>query len=197
MNKRKCFVLLSAALAVMQVQIPSYGAWIQKDNHWVYEDNQIYEKNAWKMIDEAWYYFDDTGYMVTGWRLIDGKWYFLNPVSDGTKGKMLTGWQWINGRCYYLSGQSENTHPKGAMYINEKTPDGYSVDSTGAWIDEFGTLQYVSGKGIQTVTMREAASENNFSGRGSGGGGAGSWGSSVKPDKGTKPEMALKIRYRM
>jgi|GEM_PF-5121197 len=26
MNKRKCFVLLSAALAVMPVQIPSYGA---------------------------------------------------------------------------------------------------------------------------------------------------------------------------
>ncbi len=192
MNKRKCFVLLSAALAVMQVQIPSYGAWIQKDNHWVYEDNQIYEKNAWKMINEAWYYFDDTGYMVTGWRLIDSKWYFLNPVSDGTKGIMLTGWQWIDGRCYYLSGQSENTHPKGAMYINEKTPDGYSVDSTGAWIDEFGTLQYVSGMGIQTVTMREAASENNFSGRGSGGGGAGSWGSSVKPDKGTKPDNGPK-----
>ena len=188
MNKRKSFVLFSAALAVIPVQIPSYGAWIQKDNHWVYEDNKIYEKNACKLIDGAWYYFDDTGYMITGWRLIDGKWYFFNPVSDGTKGKMLTGWQWIDGRCYYLSGQSENTHPKGAMYINEKTPDGYSVDSTGAWIDEFGTLQYVPGKGIQSVTMKETALESGFSGRGSGGGGAGSWGSSAKPDKGTKPD---------
>lgn len=192
MNKRKCFTLLSAALAVMSVQISSYGAWLQKDGHWIYEDNQNYEKNAWRLIDGGWYYFDDTGLMVTDWKQVDSKWYFLNPVSDGLKGKMLTGWQWIDGRCYYLSDQSENFHSKGAMYINEKTPDGYSVDSTGAWIDEFGTLQYVPGKGIQTATVKEAALESNFSGRGSGGGGAGSRGSSAKPDKDIKPDSGSK-----
>ncbi len=188
MNKRKCFALLSAALTVTSAPIPSYGAWIQKDNHWIYEDNQIYEKNAWKLIDGAWYYFEDTGYMVTGWRIIDGKWYFLNPASDGTKGKMLTGWQWIDGRCYYLSGQSEVKHPKGALYINEKTPEGYLVDSVGAWIDEYGILQYVPGKGIQTDITKEVASKSKFSGRGSGSGGSGSRGSNTKPDKDTKPD---------
>ncbi len=212
MNKRKYFVLLSAALAVVSVPIPSYGAWVRKDNHWIYEDNQIYEKNAWRLIDGAWYYFDDTGYMVTGWRLIggvwhyfddtgymiagwrliDGKWYFLNPVSDGTKGRMLTGWQWIDGRCYYLSDLSENNHPRGALYINEKTPDGYPVDSVGAWTDEDGTVQYVPGKGIQTVIAKEAASESKLSGRGSGGGGSGSQGSSTKPDKDPKPDSGPK-----
>ncbi|WP_312427799.1 DUF6273 domain-containing protein [Lacrimispora sp.] len=192
MNKRKCFALLSTALAVMSVSIPSYGAWIQKDNHWIYEVDQIYEKKVWRLIDGGWYYFDDTGYMVTGWRLIDGNWYFLNPVSDGTKGKMLTGWQWIDGCCYYLSDLSENNHPKGALYINEKTPDGYSVDSIGAWTDEDGTVQYVPGKGIQTVMVKEAASKSKLFGRGSGGGGSGSQGSSTKTDKGTNPDSGPK-----
>ncbi|EXG84792.1 cell wall-binding repeat-containing protein [Clostridium sp. ASBs410] len=192
MNKRKSFALLSATLAVISVPIPSYGAWIQKDNHWIYEDNKIYEKNAWRLIDGAWYYFDDTGYMVTGWRLIDGKWYFLSPDSDETKGKMLTGWQWIDGRCYYLSDRSENNHPKGALYINEKTPDGYPVDYAGAWTDEDGTVQYVPGKGIQTVFAKEAASKNKLSGKGSGGGGSGSRRSSTKPEKDIKPDSGPK-----
>jgi len=192
MNKRKSFALLGATLAVISVPIPSYGAWIQKDNHWIYEDNKIYEKNAWRLIDGAWYYFDDTGYMVTGWRLIDGKWYFLSPDSDETKGKMLTGWHWIDGRCYYLSDRSENNHPKGALYINEKTPDGYPVDYSGAWTDEDGTVQYVPGKGIQTVFAKEAASKNKLSGKGSGGGGSGSRGSSTKPEKDIKPDSGPK-----
>lgn len=192
MNKRKCFTLLSVALAVMSVSNPSYGAWIQKDNHWAYEVDQIYEKNTWRLIDGEWYYFDDTGYMVTGWRLVDGKWYFLNPVSDGTKGKMLTGWQWFDGCCYYLSDLSENNHPKGALYINEKTPDGYTVDSVGAWTDEDGTVRYVPGKGIQTVIVKEAASENKLSRSGSGGGGSGSRGSSTKTDKDTKSDRGPK-----
>lgn len=40
---------------------------------------------------------------------------------------MLTGWNWINGRCYYLEPES------GRMLSDAVTPDGYTVDSSGAW----------------------------------------------------------------
>lgn len=177
---------------VTSISIPSYGAWIQKDSHWIYGENQIYEKNAWRLIEGAWYYFGDNSYMVTGWRLIDGKWYFLNPVSDGTKGKRLTGWQWIDGCCYYLTEQSGINHPEGAMYISEKTPDGYSIDSSGAWIDENGTIQYVSGKGIQTTNTKKSTLAGKISNGSSGGGGSRSQGSDPRPDMGTKPDSSSK-----
>ncbi|MDR1550309.1 MAG: hypothetical protein LBT06_17225, partial [Hungatella sp.] len=195
MNKRKYLALLSAVLIITSIPIPSYGAWIQKDNHWIYEDNQVYVKSTWILlpnetgdaVDAAWYYFDEAGYMATGWQLIANKWYFLNPVSDGTRGKMLTGWQWIDGHCYYLSTQTDSVHQEGAMYTNEKTPDGYFVDASGAWIDENGTVQYVPGKGIQTVIVKKATSTTKFSGGSSGG-----KGSSSKPDKDTEPDAGSK-----
>ena len=36
------------------------------------------------------------------------------------------GWQWIDGKCYYFDGN-------GYMLSNTITPDGYTVDSSGAW----------------------------------------------------------------
>lgn len=39
----------------------------------------------------------------------------------------LTGWNWINGRCYYLEPES------GRMLSDAVTPDGYTVDGSGAW----------------------------------------------------------------
>ena len=59
------------------------------------------------MVDGVWYYFDENGIMQTGWQLIDGKWYYLEPVS----------------------GQN-----KGHLFVNTVTPDGYKVDSNGAWM---------------------------------------------------------------
>ena len=35
-------------------------------------------------------------------------------------------WKWINGKCYYFDSN-------GYMLANTTTPDGYTVDSTGAW----------------------------------------------------------------
>lgn len=45
--------------------------------------------------------------MVTGWQQIDGRWYYFNEKSDGFCGTMLS---------------------------NTTTPDGYTVDGSGAWI---------------------------------------------------------------
>lgn len=196
MKKRKWVALLTAALTITSIPVPSYGAWVQKDNKWLYENNQTYEKGTWKMIpdgtghtvDGAWYYFDDAGYMATGWQLIAGKWYFFSPQSDGIQGQMLTGWQWIDGCCYYLAEQSAGNYPTGAMYMDDTTPDGYTVDSSGAWTDG-GGVQYVPGKGIQTVILQRTATTSKFSGGGSGGGGGGSGGhGSSKPGKDNQPD---------
>ena len=95
----------------------------------------------------SWFRFDANGFMVTGWFTdTDGNVYFLHNVSDNTlgrmytgwhriggswyafgpSGRMLTGWNWINGRCYYLEPES------GRMLSDAVTPDGYTVDSSGA-----------------------------------------------------------------
>ena len=77
--------------------------------------------------DMRWYYFHERpdgsmGHMYTGWNEIDGSWYFF-----GRDGRMMTGWRWINRRCYYMDPIS------GRMYSNTVTPDGFTVDATGAW----------------------------------------------------------------
>jgi hypothetical protein len=188
MIKRKWVILLSTVFGMTQIPIPVYAAWeYREESNWIFEENQTYESSTWKLIDNTWYYFDQSGNMTTGWQLINEKWYFFNPVSDGTKGKMLTGWQWIDGKCYFLSLETEATYPEGAMYANGITPDGYSVNASGAWQDETGTVQYVPGKGIQTVIAKKETSTTKVSGGGSSGGGSGGKGSNSKPDSGSKP----------
>jgi hypothetical protein len=39
----------------------------------------------------------------------------------------INSWKWINGKCYYFDGN-------GYMLANTTTPDGYTVDSSGAWV---------------------------------------------------------------
>jgi hypothetical protein len=81
----------------------------------------------------SWYYFSETpgatqGQMATGWlKAADGAWYLLDAT-----GKMLTGWQEWGGAWYYLSDGSDG-RSAGTLYVNATTPDGYSVDATGAW----------------------------------------------------------------
>ena len=49
---------------------------------------------------------------------------------------MFTGWNWIKGvdgkeRCYYFNPNSDGT--RGKLFKSCTTPDGYTVDETGAW----------------------------------------------------------------
>ena len=97
-----------------------------------------------------WYYMNDnTGILETGWHLDkqDGRWYYLD-----LSGEMLLGWQNISGKYYYFNTVvpqksyewdanafkwnylNNNVRPYGSMYAGEATPDGYSVDANGAWI---------------------------------------------------------------
>ena len=97
----------------------------------------------------SWFHFASDGRMQTGWFLDekDGSWYYLRKTSDGNQGKMQTGWlkegekwyylgptgrmtkgwNWIDGKCYYMD--QKNGH----MLAGCMTPDGYTVDDTGAW----------------------------------------------------------------
>ena len=97
----------------------------------------------------SWFHFASDGRMQTGWFLDekDGSWYYLRKTSDGNQGKMQTGWlkegekwyylgptgrmtkgwNWIDGKCYYMD--QKNGH----MLADCVTPDGYTVDETGAW----------------------------------------------------------------
>ena len=184
---KKCCVILSIVLTMANTTVESYGAWEQQGEHWVYEDNHQSAVNTWRLIDKVWYYFDENGFMVTSWKQIGGRWYFFNPISDGTKGMMLTGWQWIDGYCYYLAGGQDTNSPEGAMYENMQTPDRFSVNSSGAWINEDGITQYQAGKGIQTQVTKKAVSTRHFSGGGSGGGG-GSGHSRSGTKKSPKPQ---------
>ena len=56
----------------------------------------------------SWFWFDAMGNMLTGWQFINGKWYYLNSSKDG----ML-----------------------GACQLGGVTPDGWTVDENGAWIE--------------------------------------------------------------
>lgn len=150
---RTAAVCFCAVEMTFQGTFPSHGSWQTDGMRWQYrlEDSKKMVKSAWHQADNDWYWFDENGFMQTGWHMDpDGRWYFLNPISDGTKGKMLTGWHWINGYCYYLEEKTGGEHPLGAMYVSEKTPDGYEVNQNGAWTDDRGTPVFRSGKGIVT-----------------------------------------------
>ena len=104
---------------------------------WHYENGDIYYLGnsgamtaGWKKLPdpnddwgEYWFYFGTNGKMVRETeKSIGGTSYIFDH-----EGRMLTGWNWINGRCYYL--EPEN----GRMLSDAVTPDGYTVDGSGAW----------------------------------------------------------------
>ena len=60
--------------------------------------------NTWQNIEDIWYFFDENGYMKTGWILWEEKWYYCNAETGG------------------------------GMMTNARTPDGYYVGASGAWI---------------------------------------------------------------
>lgn len=116
----------------------SNGEWAKDEKGWWYKrQDGSYPKSSWGYEayngKSYWYYFLDSGYMATGWVDLNGSKYYLFPGSDGWMGRMLTGWQWIDGYCYYFGTDSGNN--EGHLYRNEKTPEGYQVDSEGRWVE--------------------------------------------------------------
>ena len=91
---------------------------------------------GWYLDEESgkWYYLHGVsdgmlGTMEEGWHYDaqEGNWYYLQPET----GELLTGWQKIDGNWYYFN--KDDQRPYGALYQNERTPDGYWVDESGVW----------------------------------------------------------------
>lgn len=77
--------------------------------------------------DGSWRYIN-FGQAIRGqWADIGGQWYLFDA-----EGRMLTGWQTVGDEAFYLSETTTDTHPMGACYMNETTPDGYQVNERGA-----------------------------------------------------------------
>lgn len=102
--------------------------WNQNATGWWYctsVENYTWYSSCWQLIDGQWYYFNKDGYALSNsWLLWENNWYYLKENCQMAK----TGWMKIDGKWYYFSST-------GALYVNCKTPDGYIVDSNGAWIE--------------------------------------------------------------
>ena len=99
---------------------------------------------GWITVDGRRYYMNTTADGVEGqmrrgwWKDNAGKWYFFSTASDGTEGMTVTGWQWIDGKCYYFDNLSAENY--GQMHTEGRTPDGYSVNADGQWVNENGEV---------------------------------------------------------
>ena len=98
------------------------------DGTWKYHFAEGLEAtDYWLEIDGTWYYFGHDNIMQTGWVKDDGNWYYM----DLKTGALFTGWHEINGKWYYLHEEGDGF--KGTLMVDCVTPDGYTVDKTGAW----------------------------------------------------------------
>ena len=78
---------------------------------------------SWVQDDIGWWYRNgDQTYPASRWQEIGGKWYYFNEY-----GYMVTGWVLSGGIWYYCGAD-------GAMLTDTVTPDGYTVDGSGAWV---------------------------------------------------------------
>lgn len=71
------------------------------------------------------------------WKQDETGWWYQNE--DGSY--LSSGWTWVDGRCYYFT-------PEGYCLIDTQTPDGYTVDDSGAWtVDGVVQTQHPGGPG--------------------------------------------------
>ncbi len=110
--------------------------WSSDGDKWTFSYGNSYS-SQWGYLyyngSYNWYYFDQDGYMVTGWFTApDGKKFYLNPVSDGNQGAMCTGWNQIDGKWYYFSQEQGSGY--GQLLTGTTTPDGYTVNENGEWV---------------------------------------------------------------
>lgn len=82
------------------------------------------QSGTWLQDGVGWWYRNaDGSYTKSGWQVINNLWYCFNDV-----GYMRTGWIYWNNLWYYCDVTT------GAMLSNTRTPDGYTVNSSGVWV---------------------------------------------------------------
>lgn len=77
----------------------------------------------------------------TGW------WY---DHGDSTYAR--NGWEWVDGRCYYFN-------QEGYCLLDTTTPDGYTVDASGAWTVDGVVQVQAAGENAQTETSASTQGE--------------------------------------
>lgn len=129
------------------IAAPSKTGWAQENGTWYYYNSKgKIVTNTWAQDSSGrWFYLGNDGVMVTdGWAQdSSGRWFYLdndgamatnswaqdssnNWFYLGTDGAMMTSsWVDYNGKSYYLNSG-------GDMAVSTNTPDGSTVDSTGA-----------------------------------------------------------------
>ncbi|OOM51720.1 autolysin [Clostridium beijerinckii] len=96
--------------------------WAKVNNNWYFINNDGTPQTGWKNDGTGWTYLaEDTSAMKIGWIKCGNSWYHLKD-----NGYMSTGWVKDGDNWYYLT-------ESGAM-ARDTTIDGYSVDSSGAWV---------------------------------------------------------------
>lgn len=185
---------LGAAVCAFSLAFPAAAfagsrGWQKKGEIWSYYGEEGIKAKGWLKIENQWYYFDPAnGEMRTGWfQDAGGSWYFLNPTEGSENGKMLFGWQWIDGYCYYLG-----TADSGKMLASGKTPDGFSVNAEGRWINEQGKAEFVEGKGYITKKNPGKSVKAGAKSSGSGDGGSSGSGRGRKEDSQKEKEQDQK-----
>ena len=139
--KRAAIAVMAASIVAATPTVAS-AAWETTGKGWNWIVNGQ-KATGWQWIDSQWYFMDSTGTMKTGWVQEGGSWYYLAP-----SGAMATGWTMADGSWYYLNASGYMMFNNwivtngiyyyvgfdGKMLTNQRTPDGYYVDGTGAWI---------------------------------------------------------------
>ena len=116
--------------------------WLQYKGQWYYFAQSGEMKTGWVKDKETWYYMDSAGIMKTGEIEVAGNHYYLEDsgaMKQGwlkkannwyfykEDGSRAVGWIKDKDKWYFLK---EN----GQLLVNGKTPEGYTVDSSGAWL---------------------------------------------------------------
>lgn len=80
--------------------------------------------SGWVPSGSKWYYLKQNGQKASNeWQKIGGVYYWF----DSDSVMAMNRWVESSGNWYYLGGD-------GAMWKDTVTPDGYRLDSTGAWV---------------------------------------------------------------
>ena len=86
---------------------------------------------SWKKnADKTWSYVNADGSIYkSSWIVSNNRWYYADA-----NGRIVTSWMEINGVWYYFSVTDSTANPEGSMLAGTTTPDGYKLDSNGAWV---------------------------------------------------------------
>ncbi|MGL4570186.1 MAG: SH3 domain-containing protein [Clostridium sp.] len=119
--------------------------WIEKDNKWIYINDNGTLAKGWLNLKGIWYYMDNNGVMKTDWILVKDKWYYMDK-----SGAMKTGWLQLKDKKYYLN-------PNGDMVTGKKKIDNktYEFNSDGSmkkeekrgWIEKDNKWIYINENG--------------------------------------------------